>query len=71
MQGGLDNSVGKSVNYEWIDEIRDYMGGRVKIVFYENAEHAMLRKDEGPIIIDEVIDYINNIITRSPDSIVF
>ncbi|EAX92761.1 Clan SC, family S33, methylesterase-like serine peptidase [Trichomonas vaginalis G3] len=71
MQGGLDNSVGKSVNYEWIDEIRDYMGGRVKIVFHENAEHAMLRKDEGPIIIDEVIDYINNIITRSPDLIVF
>lgn len=70
MQGGRDSSVGKLVNYEWIDELRDKMSGRVKIIYCEDAEHCMLRKGEGPIIIDQVIEFTNYCISAPIDTIV-
>lgn len=64
MQGGKDASVGVAANLRWAEKMRDIIGGRLRLVYHEDAEHAMLRKESGPIIIDEVIDFIHGTINR-------
>ena len=71
MQGGKDTSVGVEENLKWIDKMRDHLGGRLRVAFHIDAEHAMLRTKEGPIVIDECINFINICLTRQPDPLVF
>ena len=68
MQGGKDTSVGVEANLKWVDNMRDHLGGRLRVAFHKDAEHAMLRTKEGPIVIDECINFINLCLVRSPDS---
>ena len=71
MQGGKDISVGVEANLQWVDRMRDHLGGRLRVAYHKDAEHAMLRTKEGPIVIDECIDFINHCLTRPPDPQIF
>lgn len=71
MQGAKDSSVGTQTNYQWIDNLRDHLGSKLRVVFHENAEHCMLRNEEGPIVLDQVIQFLNFILSRPSDAYVF
>ncbi|OHT09499.1 Clan SC, family S33, methylesterase-like serine peptidase [Tritrichomonas foetus] len=60
MQGAMDGSVGVENNLEWAEKLRDLFPEKVKLAYHKDAEHAMLRGEDGELILKEVIDFITS-----------
>ena len=60
MQGAMDGSVGVEENLKWAETLRDMLPNKVKLVYHKEAEHAMLRGENGDLILHEIIDFITS-----------
>lgn len=64
MQGALDQSVGVERNLKFAETLRDMRPKMVKLVYHIDAEHAMLRNACGNIILKEVVDFIEESLSK-------
>ena len=64
MQGAKDVSLSVERNLIWCEKMRNILNDKIKVVFHKDAEHAMLRKASGKIVINEVIDFVNLCLRR-------
>ena len=67
LQGAKDQSVGVTKNLNWIESLREKRPNLVQIVYHKDAEHAMLRNECGPIVINEILDFISTCITLNSE----
>jgi alpha-beta hydrolase superfamily lysophospholipase len=58
MQGGKDGSVGVDRNMKWAERLREGFPGKVRILFSDESEHAMLRGTEGNLVLHGIINFI-------------
>jgi len=65
MQGAQDMSLSVQRNLIWCDKMRDILGDKMRVAYHKDAEHAMLRKESGIIVLSEVVDFINFCLRRT------
>ena len=64
MQGGKDGSVGVEKNLAWAEGLSDLFPGLVQIGYHPELEHAMLRGTRGCVVVQEIIDFMESILSQ-------